>query len=79
MQNLVKNEKVRAVWGADIAALLFYELYNIADAAVQEFAELVKGIRGYAVAAFDGIIRGAGKAHLLQTIGAYTFFLHCPE
>ena len=54
MQNLVKNEKVRAVWGADIAALLFYELYNIADAAV-------------------------GKAHLLQAIGAYTFFLHGPE
>ena len=79
MQNLVKNEKVRAVWGADIAALFFYELYNIADAAVQELTELVKGIRGYAVATFDGIIRGAGKAHLLQAIGAYTFFLHCTE
>ena len=79
MQNLVKNEKVRAVWGADIAALFFYELYNIADAAVQEFTELVQSICGYAVATFDGIIRGAGKAHLLQAIGAYTFFLHCPE
>jgi len=79
MQNLVKNEKVRAVWGADIAALLFYELYNIADTAVQEFTELVQSICGYAVATFDGIIRGAGKAHLLQAIGAYTFFLHCPE
>ena len=79
MQNLVKNEKVRAVWGADIAALLFYELYNIADAAVQELTELVQSICGYAVAAFDGIIRGAGKAHLLQTIGAYTFFLHCTD
>lgn len=79
MQNLVKNEKVRAVWGADIAALFFYELYNVADAAVQELAELVEGIRRNAVAAFDGIIRGAGKTHLLQTIGAYTFFLHCPE
>ena len=79
MQNLVKNEKVRAVWGADIAALLFYELYNIADAAVQELTELIEGICGNAVAAFDGIIRGAGKAHLLQAIGAYTFFLHCPE
>ena len=41
MQNLVKNEKVRAVWGADIAALFFYELYNIADAAVQELTEMI--------------------------------------
>ena len=67
------------MWSADTVVLFINELYNVADAAVQELAELVEGICGYAVAAFDGIIRGAGKAHLLQAIGAYTFFLHCPE
>ena len=67
------------MWSADTVVLFINELYNVADAAVQELAELVEGIRRNAVAAFDGIICGAGKAHLLQAIGAYTFFLHCPE